>query len=193
MRAGLDLVMPYLHERKQFGQPIGTFQLMQGKIADMYSTTSACRAYVYAVAQACDRARRRAPTPPAASCTPPRPRHGWPSMRSSASAAMATSTISRRAASCATPSCTRSEPHQRDPSHADRPRDLRGHRLRHDDGNGWPVLRGIQRRMRFEHVLRRTVTEADNLFFSALTHNPAALHLDEEYMKGTEFGKPDRQ
>jgi isovaleryl-CoA dehydrogenase len=55
MRAGLDLVMPYLHERKQFGQPIGTFQLMQGKIADMYSTTSACRAYVYAVAQACDR------------------------------------------------------------------------------------------------------------------------------------------
>jgi len=55
MRASLDLVMPYLHERKQFGHPIGTFQLMQGKIADMYSTTSACRAYVYAVAQACDR------------------------------------------------------------------------------------------------------------------------------------------
>ena len=42
--------------------------------------------------------------------------------------------------------------------------------------------------MRFDHVLRRTVTEADNLFFSALTHNPAALHLDEEYMKATEFG-----
>jgi len=42
--------------------------------------------------------------------------------------------------------------------------------------------------MRFDHVLRRTVTEADNLFFSALTHNPAALHLDEEYMRGTEFG-----
>jgi acyl dehydratase len=41
---------------------------------------------------------------------------------------------------------------------------------------------------RFEHVLRRTVTEADNLIFSALTHNPAALHLDEEYMKATEFG-----
>ena len=41
---------------------------------------------------------------------------------------------------------------------------------------------------RFEHVLRRTVTETDNLMFSALTHNPAALHLDEEYMKGTEFG-----
>jgi acyl dehydratase len=42
--------------------------------------------------------------------------------------------------------------------------------------------------MRFQHVLRRTVTETDNLLFSALTHNPAALHLDEEYMKGTEFG-----
>ena len=41
---------------------------------------------------------------------------------------------------------------------------------------------------RFEHVLRRTVTEADNLIFSALTHNPAALHLDEEYMKSSEFG-----
>jgi isovaleryl-CoA dehydrogenase len=55
MRASLDLVLPYVHERRQFGQPIGTFQLMQGKIADMYATTSACRAYVYAVAQACDR------------------------------------------------------------------------------------------------------------------------------------------
>jgi len=42
--------------------------------------------------------------------------------------------------------------------------------------------------MRIEHVLRRTVTETDNLIFSAMTHNPAALHLDEEYMKGTEFG-----
>lgn len=55
MRASLDLVMPYIHERKQFGQPIGTFQLMQGKIADMYTTMNACRAYVYAVARACDR------------------------------------------------------------------------------------------------------------------------------------------
>jgi isovaleryl-CoA dehydrogenase len=55
MRASLNLVLPYVHERKQFGQAIGTFQLMQGKIADMYATTSACRAYVYAVAQSCDR------------------------------------------------------------------------------------------------------------------------------------------
>ncbi|MSQ19931.1 MAG: isovaleryl-CoA dehydrogenase [Betaproteobacteria bacterium] len=55
MAACLDVVIPYLHERKQFGQPIGEFQLMQGKLADMYSTFSACRAYVYAVGQALDR------------------------------------------------------------------------------------------------------------------------------------------
>ncbi len=57
MQACLDTVMPYLHERKQFGAPIGSFQLMQGKVADMYATMNACRAYVYAVAQACDAGR----------------------------------------------------------------------------------------------------------------------------------------
>ncbi len=55
MRACMDLVMPYLHDRKQFGRPIGEFQLMQGKVADMYTTMNSCRAYVYAVAAACDR------------------------------------------------------------------------------------------------------------------------------------------
>jgi isovaleryl-CoA dehydrogenase len=55
MAACLDVVLPYVHERQQFGQPIGEFQLMQGKLADMYATMSAARAYVYAVAQACDR------------------------------------------------------------------------------------------------------------------------------------------
>jgi isovaleryl-CoA dehydrogenase len=55
MAACLDAVIPYVHERKQFGQPIGEFQLMQGKLADMYATFSACRAYVYAVGQALDR------------------------------------------------------------------------------------------------------------------------------------------
>ena len=55
MAACLDVVVPYVHERKQFGQPIGEFQLMQGKLADMYTTANACRAYVYAVAAACDR------------------------------------------------------------------------------------------------------------------------------------------
>jgi isovaleryl-CoA dehydrogenase len=55
MAAALDIVVPYVHEREQFGKPIGTFQLMQGKLADMYTTMNACRAYVYAVAQGCDR------------------------------------------------------------------------------------------------------------------------------------------
>jgi isovaleryl-CoA dehydrogenase len=55
MAACLDVVVPYLHERRQFGQPIGEFQLMQGKLADMYSTWSACRAYTYAVGEALDR------------------------------------------------------------------------------------------------------------------------------------------
>jgi isovaleryl-CoA dehydrogenase len=55
MAACLDVVMPYVHEREQFGAPIGTFQLMQGKIADMYAAMNSARAYTYAVAAACDR------------------------------------------------------------------------------------------------------------------------------------------
>jgi isovaleryl-CoA dehydrogenase len=54
MRACMDVVVPYVHERKQFDQPIGTFQLMQGKLADMYTVMNAARAYVYTVAKACD-------------------------------------------------------------------------------------------------------------------------------------------
>ncbi|HUA24408.1 MAG TPA: isovaleryl-CoA dehydrogenase [Steroidobacteraceae bacterium] len=57
MAAALDLVLPYVHERKQFGQPIGTFELMQAKVADMYTALGASRAYVYAVASACDAGR----------------------------------------------------------------------------------------------------------------------------------------
>src|SRR5208283_1760947 len=55
MQACMDVVLPYLHERKQFGQAIGEFQIMQAKIADMYTIMNAARAYVYAVAKACDR------------------------------------------------------------------------------------------------------------------------------------------
>ena len=55
MQSCLDVAVPYVHERKQFGQPIGEFQLMQGKLADMYTTMNACKAYVYAVGKACDR------------------------------------------------------------------------------------------------------------------------------------------
>ena len=55
MQSAMDIVLPYVHERKQFGQPIGEFQLIQGKLADMYVAMNASRAYVYAVAKACDR------------------------------------------------------------------------------------------------------------------------------------------
>ncbi|TDB02982.1 isovaleryl-CoA dehydrogenase [Halomonas marinisediminis] len=55
MQAAMDIVVPYIHERKQFGQSIGEFQLVQGKVADMYTTLNACRAYLYAVAAGCDR------------------------------------------------------------------------------------------------------------------------------------------
>jgi isovaleryl-CoA dehydrogenase len=55
MRSCLDIVLPYVHDRKQFGQAIGEFQLMQGKLADMYTAMNSCRAYVYVVAQAADR------------------------------------------------------------------------------------------------------------------------------------------
>jgi isovaleryl-CoA dehydrogenase len=56
MQACLDIVLPYMHEREQFGRPIGTFQLMQGKLADMYTTMNACKSYVYFTARASDRA-----------------------------------------------------------------------------------------------------------------------------------------
>ncbi len=55
MQACMDVVVPYVHQREQFGRPIGEFQLMQGKLADMYTTMNASKAYVYAVARACDR------------------------------------------------------------------------------------------------------------------------------------------
>ena len=55
MQACLDVVIPYTHDRRQFGQPIGEFQLIQGKVADMYTTLNACKSYVYAVSRACDR------------------------------------------------------------------------------------------------------------------------------------------
>ena len=55
MQSCMDVVVPYVHEREQFGEPIGKFQLMQGKLADMYTTMNACKAYSYAVAKACDR------------------------------------------------------------------------------------------------------------------------------------------
>ncbi len=108
MQAAMDVVLPYVHERKQFGQAIGEFQLIQAKLADMYVSMNASRAYVYAVAKACDRARRRARTPPARSSIPPSGRRRSRSTRSRCSAATATPTITPPRGCCATPSSTRS-------------------------------------------------------------------------------------
>ncbi len=110
MQACLDVVMPYIHDRKQFGQPIGEFQLVQGKVADMYVEMNAAKAYVYAVAKACDRGETTREDAAGAilyaaeKATPAR----W--TRSSSWAATATSTTTRPAGSCATPSSTRSAP-----------------------------------------------------------------------------------
>jgi isovaleryl-CoA dehydrogenase len=112
MQACMDVVVPYVHDRKQFGQAIGEFQLMQGKLADMYSTMMACRPMSMrsarpATAPTADNCAR---TPPAPSCTPPRRPPGWPARRSRRWAAMATSTNIPSAACGATPSSTRSAP-----------------------------------------------------------------------------------
>ena len=84
MQAVHGRVVPYVHERKQFGQTIGEFQLMQGKLADMYTTMQACRAYVYAVGHACDRGEATRKDAAGGSCTRRRRRPGWPAKRSSA-------------------------------------------------------------------------------------------------------------
>jgi isovaleryl-CoA dehydrogenase len=108
MQACLDVVMPYVHERKQFGQAIGSFQLVQGKVADMYVTMNAARAYVYAVAKACDRGETtREDAAGAISTLRNAPRNvRW--MRFSCLAAMATSTTIRPDGCCAMPSSMRS-------------------------------------------------------------------------------------
>ena len=108
MQSCLDLVIPYLHQRTQFGQPIGRFQLMQAKLADMYVTLNAAKAYVYTVAKACDRGETTRKTRPAPFSTPPSGRLGWRSKPSNAWAATATSTTIRPAGCCATQSSTRS-------------------------------------------------------------------------------------
>jgi isovaleryl-CoA dehydrogenase len=123
MQAAMDVVIPYVHERKQFGQPIGSFQLMQGKLADMYVGMNAAKAYVYAVARACDDGRTtredaagailyaaEKATQLALDAIQCLGGNGLSlrSTRSSASAATATSTTIRPGGCCATPSFTRS-------------------------------------------------------------------------------------
>jgi isovaleryl-CoA dehydrogenase len=97
----MDLIVPYIHDRKQFGQSIGEFQLIQGKVADMYTQLNASRAYLYAVAQACERGETtRKDAAGVILYTAERAPRKWPSTRSRSSAATATSTNSRPAACC---------------------------------------------------------------------------------------------
>jgi isovaleryl-CoA dehydrogenase len=110
MQAAMDLVLPYLHERKQFGQPIGTFELMQGKVADMYTKLQASRAFSYRVAAALDRAAGapRARTRRPACCSPRRTPCRWPSRRSSRLGGNGYINEFPAGGCCATPSSTTS-------------------------------------------------------------------------------------
>ena len=110
MQAAMDVVIPYVHQRKQFDAPIGTFQLVQGKLADMYTTMNACKAYVYAVAKACDRGETARKDAAGAILYASRRRRRSRSMPCSCWAATAISTTTRRGGCCATPSSTRSAP-----------------------------------------------------------------------------------
>jgi isovaleryl-CoA dehydrogenase len=115
MQAVMDNVVPYIHDRKQFGQSIGEFQLIQGKVADMYTVLQAGRAFATPwprtwTCWAPSTCARCARTAPASSCGAPRRPPGWPARASRSSAATATSTSTRWAACGATPSCTRSAP-----------------------------------------------------------------------------------
>jgi isovaleryl-CoA dehydrogenase len=110
MQACLDVVLPYIHDRKQFGQSIGEFQLMQGKVADMYTLIERQPLLSLRRGPASTAARTRARTPPRSSSTRRRRQPGARSMQSSCWAATATSTTIRRAGCCAMPSSTRSVP-----------------------------------------------------------------------------------
>lgn len=100
MQACMDVVVPYIHEREQFGQSIGQFQLVQGKVADMYTQMNAARAYVYAVAKAVTAVKPRAKTLPAPFFTPPNSLPKWLSTRFSCSAATAILMNTRPAVYC---------------------------------------------------------------------------------------------
>ena len=128
MQACLDVVIPYIHDRKQFGQPIGEFQLIQGKLADMYAAFNACRAYVYAVARACDRGqtdpqgrRRRDPLRRREAATRDRARRGADPRRQRLH-----QRLPDRPPAARRQALRDRRRHLRDPPHADRPRNLSG-------------------------------------------------------------------
>ena len=127
MQAAMDVVVPYVHERKQFGQAIGEFQLVQGKLADMYTTMNACKAYVYAVAKACDRGQttrkdfgRRHPLRRREGDAGGARRHPAPGRQ------RLHQRLSDRPAAARRQALRDRRRHQRDPPHADRPRAVRG-------------------------------------------------------------------
>ena len=153
MAACMDAVLPYVHERRQFDQPIGEFQLMQGKLADMYTTMNACRAYVYAVAAACDR--------------------GQTTRKDAAGAilyaAEKATWMAGEAIQClggngyinefpTGPAVARREAlrdrrgHLGDPPHADRPRALRRHQMSAAPATGMETYRGIVYPWHCDHV-----------------------------------------
>ena len=127
MRACMDIVLPYVHQRQQFGRPIGTFQLMQGKIADMYTAMNAARAYVYAVARACDRGETSRKD--AAGRHPLRRREGdldGAGGDPGAGRQRLRQRVRHRAPAARRQALRDRRRHQRDPPHAHRPRALRG-------------------------------------------------------------------
>ena len=129
MEACMDVVLPYVHERKQFGQPIGEFQLMQGKLADMYPPGTPARPMSTPSARPATGARPPARTPPAPSCTPPKRRPGWRWSDSVPGRQRLYQRISRPAAAARRQALRDRRRHQRDPAHADRPRVVRRDRL----------------------------------------------------------------
>ena len=138
MQACLDVVLPYVHERKQFGQPIGEFQLMQGKLADMYTTHERVPAPMSTrSAAACDaRQASRARTRPARSCTPRRTRRGW---RCEAIQALGgngyINEYPDRAPAARRQALRNRRGHERNPPHADRARTVRTKRQMKDDND----------------------------------------------------------
>ena len=108
MAAAMDIVVPYVHDREQFGKPIGTFQLMQGKLADMYTTMNACRAYVYAVAAACDQGETTRKDSAGWLYMPPKKPRKSPLKLSSVWAATAILMTMRPAGYCAMPNSMKS-------------------------------------------------------------------------------------
>ncbi len=147
MQACMDVVVPYVHERKQFGQAIGEFQLMQGKLADMYTTMNACKAYVYAVARACDRGETTRKDA-AGAILYAAEKATWMARRGDPGARRQRlhQRLPDRAAAARCQAVRDRRRHERNPPHADRPRVV--HARRHDGCRDEPILPASDRLIR---------------------------------------------